>query len=71
MLRHCPIQYTMLSESVTLRALNVYGVMKDPALAELKTRLNSMVKINAYPLSSVARPTVGIRRTSLWHEKVH
>ena len=65
-----PISYLELSKSESLRFLNVFGVLKDAALAELRLQLSSQIVINRYKFTSIARPTVGIKRTSIWLERV-
>ncbi len=52
-----------------LEVLNIYGcVNEEQGLPILRSRLGSAVKINMpeFLFSTIARPTVGIRRTSIW-----
>ncbi len=65
-----PVAYLAAAESQSLRYLNVFGVMKDAAFKELRRRLGGRIDLNQFPFSSIARPTVGIRRTSLWGNRV-
>jgi len=64
-----PSSYLLLGHCASLLYLNVYGLLRDAALSELRDRLQG-IEINKYPLSSVARPTIGIKRTSLWNLRV-
>ena len=63
-----PVTYLKLEKCPKLKYLNVFGVMKDNALDELVCYLNS-VQINKFYFSSIARPTVGIKRTSIWNQR--
>lgn len=57
--------YLQLSELEPLQFLDVFGLLSEQALAMLQTSFPS-VGINKFMHSSVARPTVGTRRTSIW-----
>ena len=63
-----PATYLKLERCSNLKYLNVFGVMKDGALEELKSYLSS-IDINKFYHSSIARPTVGIKRTSIWNQR--
>ena len=63
-----PATYLRLERCSNLKYLNVFGVMKDGALEELTAYLCS-VDINKYCFSSIAKPTVGIKRTSIWNQR--
>lgn len=63
-----PVNYLNLAGCRHLKYLNVFGVMKEAALDELKSCLDS-IDINKFLFSSIARPTVGIKRTSIWNER--
>jgi F-box and leucine-rich repeat protein 1 (S-phase kinase-associated protein 2) len=60
-----PATYLLFDEHRGLQYLHMFGVLKEPALEELKSRLPKIV-INKFLFSSVARPTVGLKRTSIW-----
>ncbi|XP_071445025.1 S-phase kinase-associated protein 2-like [Hetaerina americana] len=64
-----PSAYTLLTKAESLMYLDVFGLMNEQSLATLQSRL-SEVDINKFYFSSVARPTVGIRRTSIWGLRV-
>jgi len=64
-----PSSYLMLAQSPTLLYLNVFGLLREQALNELKERLKG-IEINKFMFTSVARPTVGIKRTSIWNLRV-
>lgn len=64
-----PSSYLMLTACPTLLYLNVFGLLREPALEELKDRLQG-IEINKFMFTSVARPTVGIKRTSIWNLRV-
>lgn len=49
----------------TLTYLDIFGMLTDSAL-EMLERTFSKIGINKFIHSSVARPTVGTRRTSIW-----
>lgn len=63
-----PATYLELEKCPNLKYLNVFGVMKDGAYEELKSYLSS-IDINKFYFSSIARPTVGIKRTSIWNQR--
>jgi len=64
-----PSSYLILSSCPTLLYLNVFGLLRDPAMVELRQRLKG-IEINKFLFTSVARPTVGIKRTSIWNLRV-
>jgi len=64
-----PSSYLALSSCPTLLNLNMFGLVKPNAIQELRERLD-WIEINNYPLSSIARPTIGIYRTSIWNLRV-
>jgi len=64
-----PYSYLSLKKLHSLLCLNIYGLLGNTALDEIKTALDG-VEVNQYPLSSVARPTIGIKRTSIWNLRV-
>ena len=59
----------LLSHIYTLLALDVFGMLKESALYQLRAAMPS-IEINKFPFSSIARPTTGIRRTSIWGLRV-
>jgi F-box and leucine-rich repeat protein 1 (S-phase kinase-associated protein 2) len=44
-------------------------MLKENAIQHLCDRLPN-IQVNKYPFSSIARPTTGIRRTSIWGLRV-
>jgi F-box and leucine-rich repeat protein 1 (S-phase kinase-associated protein 2) len=79
-----PSSYLILSACPTLLYLNVFGLLRDTAMVELRQRLKggflilnivckvffSGIDINKFLFTSIARPTVGIKRTSIWNLRV-
>lgn len=63
------IRFRLLQGVVSLLAVDVFGMLKDEPLKLLRGKL-SPIQINKYPLSSIARPTTGVRRTSIWGLRV-
>lgn len=57
--------YFSLTNLKTLIYLDIFGLMNEQATQMLQNSLNK-VGINKFMHSSVARPTVGTRRTSIW-----
>lgn len=57
--------YLQLGAIEPLQFLDIFGLLSEPALAMLQTSFPG-VGINKFMHSSVARPTVGSRRTSIW-----
>ncbi|XP_040581538.1 S-phase kinase-associated protein 2-like [Lepeophtheirus salmonis] len=64
-----PNSYIYLSVLTSLKNLTVFGTMKDAAIQELRLHLPG-IHINKYMFSTIARPTVGIRKTSIWNVRV-
>jgi len=65
-----PSSYLMLANGCpALLYLNIFGLLRDPAMVELRERLKG-IEINKFMFTSVARPTVGIKRTSIWNLRV-
>jgi len=64
-----PTSYLILIHCPSLLHLNVYGLLKEHYLVQLREQLSG-ISLNSFPLSSIARPTVGIKRTSLWNLRV-
>lgn len=64
-----PTTFLMLSQMESLQQLELFGVLGDSALQAVRKRLPQL-DINKQLFSTVARPTTGIRRTSIWGIKV-
>ena len=64
-----PNKYINLALIPTLVHLDVFGLLSDPSIQVLRQSMTD-IKINKYLFSAVARPTVGIRRTSIWGLRV-
>lgn len=58
-----------LSCHPSLAEVEVFGMFRDGTMEQLKHEMRN-VELNRYPFSSVARPTTGIRMTSLWGLRV-
>ncbi|KAK7867760.1 hypothetical protein R5R35_002260 [Gryllus longicercus] len=61
--------YLLLSRIDSLLYLDVMGLFADQSLVHLKQNLSN-ISVNKFLFSSIARPTVGVRRTSIWGLKV-
>ena len=61
--------HSLLSSIPSLLALDVFGMLRDTAVQQLRESLPN-IEINKFPFSSIARPTTGIRRTSVWGLRV-
>jgi len=61
--------FRQLEKFETLEYLELFGVLHDSVLASLTLDLEN-ISINRFPFSTVARPTTGFRRTSLWGLRV-
>ncbi|XP_034951235.1 S-phase kinase-associated protein 2 [Chelonus insularis] len=64
-----PSTYLRLAYMPSLMFLDVFGLMTEPMLKTLQTNSKG-TEINKFLYSSVARPTVGVRRTSIWGLRV-
>jgi len=53
----------------SLMAVDVFGMLREGPLEVLKANL-PRIEVNAFHFSDVARPTTGIRRTSIWGIRV-
>lgn len=49
-----------------LVSLDIFGVVDDRGLQKLHSLLGSSISLNQQRFSYVARPTYGLRRTSVW-----
>ena len=65
----CSVGCRLLATIPTLLALDVFGMLKESALLQLRQVLCN-IEVNKFPFSSIARPTTGIRRTSIWGVRV-
>ncbi|CAF1633310.1 unnamed protein product [Adineta ricciae] len=61
-----PIAYASLKQSRHLTSLDIFGVVDDRGLQKLHSLLGSSIALNQQRFSYVARPTYGLRRTSIW-----
>ncbi|XP_076238957.1 S-phase kinase-associated protein 2 isoform X3 [Calliopsis andreniformis] len=64
-----PSTYITLTYMPSLLYLDVFGLMSEPVLKTLQVTC-SETQLNKFLYSSVARPTVGVRRTSIWGLRV-
>ncbi|XP_035706934.1 S-phase kinase-associated protein 2 isoform X2 [Folsomia candida] len=62
--------YSVLGTIATLRYLEVFSLFKLESIATLSKELLKGIEINQFPLSAIARPTVGSRRSTIWGVKV-
>jgi hypothetical protein len=51
-----------------LNELNIYGCITDEGYVILSQRIGN-TRINANMFSTIARPTTGIRRSSIWLQR--
>ncbi|PSN55093.1 hypothetical protein C0J52_01896 [Blattella germanica] len=63
------IEIVQLQSVSSLMYLDIFNLMSEQSMANLQQKLPE-VDINKFLFSSVARPTVGIRRTSIWGLRV-
>ncbi len=49
-----------------LNSLDIFGVVDERGLQKLQSLLGSPIALNQQRFSYVARPTYGLRRTSIW-----
>lgn len=61
--------FSKLRAMKSLIYLNIFGLLSDKQIAALQSNIPE-IKINSLKFSLVARPTVGIRRTSIWGLRV-
>jgi F-box and leucine-rich repeat protein 1 (S-phase kinase-associated protein 2) len=62
----------MLSRLTTLIAIDLFNIIKNnKSIKTLKTCIPSLVNVNQYPFSSIARPIIGFRRTSIWGNRLN
>ncbi|KAL7288698.1 hypothetical protein TKK_0017423 [Trichogramma kaykai] len=60
-----PSMSSRLASMPKLKYLDFFGMLTNDAVKLFKSRYKH-VELNKYMFSSIARPTVGIRRTSIW-----
>jgi hypothetical protein len=46
--------------------LDIFGTLAQIPLQQLRAELNTRIHLNIFPFSNIARPTIGIQRTSIW-----
>lgn len=63
------ISYLSLSSIPSLQQFDCFGILTETALHTLRSNLPG-IEINRHLFSVIARPTTGIRRTSIWHLRV-
>ncbi|CAF0895791.1 unnamed protein product [Rotaria sordida] len=61
-----PIAYASLKQLRQLVSLDIFGVVDERGLQKLHSLLGSSINLNQQRFSYVARPTYGLRRTSIW-----
>jgi len=64
-----PQAYSLFTHMKALRYLEIFSLFKEASMAIL-TRLLPGVKLNQFPLSAIARPTLGPRKSQIWDERV-
>nr|XP_033338587.1 S-phase kinase-associated protein 2-like [Megalopta genalis] len=64
-----PSTYQKLSYMPSLLYLDIFGLMSEQILKNLQLGCGE-TQLNKFLYSSVARPTVGVRRTSIWGLRV-
>lgn len=64
-----PLSVYLVFQRSGLLYLDIFGLLTETMLTTLRTKLPN-IEINKFYFSSVARPTIGIRRTSIWGMKV-
>ena len=64
-----PESYAMLANMQSLRFLELFSLFKESSVKNLMAAIPN-VEINKMPFSSIARPTVGNLRSSIWGQRV-
>ncbi|XP_066597239.1 S-phase kinase-associated protein 2 isoform X2 [Prorops nasuta] len=64
-----PATFLRLCHMPSLRYLDIFGIMNEPFLKTFRAS-SGETEINKFLYSSIARPTVGVRRTSIWGLRV-
>ena len=63
------MMFAKLTLMPRLRYLDIFGLMPDEMIKSFQAKCDS-IEINKYLYSAIARPTVGVRRTSIWNLRV-
>ena len=63
--------YRLLSRLTRLIAIDLFNILTKKSIKTLKTCIPSLVNVNQYPFSSIARPIIGFRRTSIWGNRLN
>ncbi|XP_015186565.1 PREDICTED: S-phase kinase-associated protein 2-like isoform X2 [Polistes dominula] len=64
-----PSTFVRLAYMPCLMYLDIFGLMSDPMSKSVQSNCGD-TQINKFRFSSIARPTVGVRRTSIWGLRV-
>ncbi|KAJ8306639.1 hypothetical protein KUTeg_017184 [Tegillarca granosa] len=67
--RIMPQTIQQLRHMDSLIAVDLFGMFREGALKELRESMPHL-EVNKFPFSNIARPTTGIRRTSIWGLRV-
>lgn len=46
--------------------LDIFGTLSPILLQDIRKEFHGRIHLNLFPFSSIARPTTGIQRTSIW-----
>jgi len=65
-----PSSYLMLNRLNNLIAIDIFNILKEKSIETLRSCIPSLQHINSYPFSSIARPIVGFRRSSIWGRRI-
>jgi len=60
------LKISSLKQLRHLNSLDIFGVVDERGLQKLNSLLGSNIVLNQQRFSYVARPTYGLRRTSVW-----
>lgn len=60
------IRFRSFKQLRYLNSLDIFGVVDDRGLQKLHSLLGPSIQLNQQRFSCVARPTYGLRRTSIW-----
>jgi F-box and leucine-rich repeat protein 1 (S-phase kinase-associated protein 2) len=56
----------LLGKLKNLKAIDLFCILKEKGVETLKECVPSLIFVNRYPFSAIARPIVGLNRTSIW-----